>query len=130
MKPTRSQDLEAVLARFRPDPRSRHTAAAQQAVWLARFLQERAQQLQTRSERRQQRQLDHMLRTPSDKVTLALMTDQAFRARAPRRAVEHLAFILDAHGVHIQVESQRGRGSTFRLTFPPPPDARQKKGAV
>ena len=40
-----------------------------------------------------------MLQTPSDKATLAQMTDQAFRASDPRRAVEQLIHILDVQGV-------------------------------
>ena len=66
---------------------------------MARSLQERARALQTPSERRQQAELDRMLQTPSDKATLALMTDQAFRTNDPARAVEHLTYILDVQGV-------------------------------
>ena len=51
----------------------------QKALFVARQLQERAIELQTPAEKRQQAELDRMLQTPSDKVTLALMTDQAFR---------------------------------------------------
>ena len=91
--------LEALLADFRPDPASRHPAAVQKALHLARRLQERARELQTPSERRQQAELDRMLQTPSDKATLALMTDQAFRTSDPARAVEHLTHILDVQGV-------------------------------
>ncbi len=40
-----------------------------------------------------------MLQTPSDKSTLAQMTDQAFRSHDPARAVEHLTHILDVQGV-------------------------------
>ena len=40
-----------------------------------------------------------MLQTPSDKATLAQMTDQAFRTNDPHRAVEHLIHILDVQGV-------------------------------
>ncbi len=40
-----------------------------------------------------------MLQTPSDKSTLAQMTDQAFRAKDPSRAVGHLVHILDVQGV-------------------------------
>ena len=40
-------------------------------------------------------ELDRMLQTPSDKATLVLMTDQAFRTSDASRAVEHLTHILD-----------------------------------
>jgi RHH-type proline utilization regulon transcriptional repressor/proline dehydrogenase/delta 1-pyrroline-5-carboxylate dehydrogenase len=71
----------------------------QKALLLARRLQERATELQTASEKRQQAELDRMLQTPSDKATLAQMTDQAFRTSDPARAVEHLTHILDVQGV-------------------------------
>jgi RHH-type proline utilization regulon transcriptional repressor/proline dehydrogenase/delta 1-pyrroline-5-carboxylate dehydrogenase len=84
---------------FTPDPASAYPSAVQKAVWVARRLQERASVLQTPPERRQQAELDRMLQTPSDKATLALMTDQAFRTSDPARAVEHLVHILDVQGV-------------------------------
>ena len=91
--------LAALLARFTPDPASKQPVPVQQALAVARRLQERARELQTPSERRQQTELDRMLQTPSDKATLALMTDQAFRTSDPARAVEHLTHILDVQGV-------------------------------
>src|SRR3954451_24746685 len=71
----------------------------ERALLLARELQERAAELQTPSEKRQQAELDRMLQTPSDKATLAQITDQAFRTNDPHRAVEHLIHILDVQGV-------------------------------
>ncbi len=94
-----SQSLPQLLAGFRPDPNATRPVPVQKAVFLARRLQERATQLQTPSERRQQAELDRMLQTPSDKSTLAQMTDQAFRAQDPSRAVDHLVHILDVQGV-------------------------------
>src|SRR5512139_512573 len=88
-----------VLDRFVPDAASPHPATVQKALLVARHLQERARQLQTPAERRQQAELDRMLQTPSDKATLSMMTDQAFRTRDPARAVEHLTHILDVQGV-------------------------------
>ena len=96
---TRLKHVVSLLAEFRPDPTSRHAPSVQKAVYLARRLQERAALLQTPSERRQQSELDRMLHTPSDKVTLAQMTDQAFRTSDPGRAVGHLIHILDVQGV-------------------------------
>jgi RHH-type proline utilization regulon transcriptional repressor/proline dehydrogenase/delta 1-pyrroline-5-carboxylate dehydrogenase len=95
----KGEHIRELLAEFRPDPQSHHPVLVQQALFVARKLQERAAQLQTPSERRQQAELDRMLRAPSEKTTLAQMTDQAFRARDPHRAVDHLVHILDVQGV-------------------------------
>jgi len=92
-------NLESLFDGFAPDPKSEHSLNIQKALFLARRLQARASELQTASEKRQQAELDRMLQTPSDKVTLAQMTDQAFRTREPHRAVEHLIHILDVQGV-------------------------------
>src|SRR5271156_2507050 len=96
---TKAGPLEYLLRGFHPDPESRCAPAVQQALWLARLLQERATAWQTAPEKRQQAELDRMLQTPSDKATLAQMTDQAFRSNDPARAVEHLVHILDVQGV-------------------------------
>ena len=91
--------LVTILSQFTPDPGSKHSLAVQKSVFLARRLQERAAVLQTPSERRQQAELDRMLQHPSDKATLAQMTDQAFRSHDPGRAVHHLIHILDVQGI-------------------------------
>jgi RHH-type proline utilization regulon transcriptional repressor/proline dehydrogenase/delta 1-pyrroline-5-carboxylate dehydrogenase len=91
--------LDQLLAGFTPDAKSKHPVAVQKALFLARRLQDRATELQTAPEKRQQAELDRMLQTPSDKATLAQMTDQAFRTNDPARAVEHLTHILDVQGV-------------------------------
>ncbi len=91
--------LDTLLAGFAPDPASPHAPTVQKALKVARHLQQRARALQTPAEWRQQAELDRMLQTPSDKATLALMTDQAFRTSDPARAVEHLTYILDVQGV-------------------------------
>ena len=74
-------------------------ALIDQAIALARALQERATQLQTPAERRQQAELDRMLQTPADKATLVQLTDQAFRARDPARIADQFTHILDVQGV-------------------------------
>ena len=99
MSPKPNKALEQALAEFKPQPQWQLPLTVQKALWLARRLQTRAAQLQTRPERRQQAELDRMLQTPSDKATLAQMTDQAFRTHDPHRAVEHLIHILDVQGV-------------------------------
>ena len=92
-------NLDQLLTAFHSDPQSKAAVVVQKALFLARSLQERAIELQTPSEKRQQAELDRMLQTPSDKATLAQMTDQAFRTSDPHRAVEHLVHILDVQGV-------------------------------
>jgi RHH-type proline utilization regulon transcriptional repressor/proline dehydrogenase/delta 1-pyrroline-5-carboxylate dehydrogenase len=69
------------------------------AVALARQLQQRANELQTPAERRQQAELDRMLQTPADKVTLVQITDQAFRPRQAARVAEQITHILDVQGI-------------------------------
>ncbi|HEY2083240.1 MAG TPA: proline dehydrogenase family protein [Verrucomicrobiae bacterium] len=94
-----SQLLDELFAAFQPSAESKYPVPVQKAVFLARRLQERASELQTAPEKRQQAELDRMLQTPSDKATLAQITDQAFRTSDPHRAVEHLVHILDVQGV-------------------------------
>jgi len=71
----------------------------QEAVALARQLQERAMALQTPEERQQQAELDRLIQLPADKATLVQLTDQAFRAHRPGRAADQLTHILDVQGV-------------------------------
>ena len=65
-----------------------NAALINKAVAMARKLQLRATELQTPAEKRQQAELDRMLQTPADKVTLVQLTDQAFRARNAARVAE------------------------------------------
>ena len=74
-------------------------AAVDLAVELAACLQQRARKLQRPEERRQQAELDRMLQTPSDKVTMVQLTDQAFRSRGAARTVEQFTHILDVQGI-------------------------------
>ena len=87
------------LADFVPDEGSSLEIEVQQAIYLARQLQSRANQLQTTAERRQQAELDRMIQSPGDKATLMQLTDQAFRSRLPHRAADQLIHILDVQGV-------------------------------
>lgn len=74
-------------------------ACIESAVALARALQQRASELQTPAERRQQAELDRMLQTPGDKATLVQLTDQAFRSRRSTRVAAQFTHILDVQGV-------------------------------
>lgn len=100
MSSARSNDpqLATLLANFQPDDASAHPLVAK-AVYLARQLQERAQDLQTPAERRQQAELDRMIQSPHDKATLTQMTDQTFRSREAQRSADQFIHILDVQGV-------------------------------
>ena len=91
--------LRRVLKEFEPDSGIDAPTEVQKAVYLARRLQQRATELQTPQEKRQQAELDRMLQNPSDKATLIEITDQAFRSKAHHRAVDQLTHILDVQGV-------------------------------
>ena len=95
----RPNSLELLLAQFRPDPHAPQPPAIQKALLLAARLQDRVVALQTPAERRQQAELDRMLQHPQDKATLALLTDQAFRTAAPRRALDQFIHIVQSQGV-------------------------------
>jgi RHH-type proline utilization regulon transcriptional repressor/proline dehydrogenase/delta 1-pyrroline-5-carboxylate dehydrogenase len=69
------------------------------AVALAAELQREAGKLQSAAERRQQAELDRMLRNPADKATLVELTDQAFRSHAAARTAEQFTHILDVQGI-------------------------------
>lgn len=88
-----------LLADFQPDESSSLDVDVQQATYLARQLQQRANALQTTAERRQQAELDRMIQSSGDKETLMQLTDQAFRSRLPHRAADQLIHILDVQGV-------------------------------
>jgi RHH-type proline utilization regulon transcriptional repressor/proline dehydrogenase/delta 1-pyrroline-5-carboxylate dehydrogenase len=99
MNSTAASEISSWLAGFRPQPDSPLPPAVQKALFLARRLQDRASELQSPQERRQQAELDRMLQNPQDKATLTQMTDQAFRSKAPHRAVDQFIHILDVQGV-------------------------------
>jgi RHH-type transcriptional regulator, proline utilization regulon repressor / proline dehydrogenase / delta 1-pyrroline-5-carboxylate dehydrogenase len=100
MKPEgQTQTPLEILGNFQPESESGLSSTLQKTLDAARRLQERATAIQTSPERRQQAELDRMLQSPTDKATLAQMTDQSFRTSDPHRAVEHLVHILDVQGV-------------------------------
>jgi len=92
-------ELKSLLESVSLDEGSSLSDEIQLSIALARHLQRRANQLQTPQEKRQQAELDRMIQSPSDKVTMIQMTDQAFRAKTPNRAVDQLVHILDVQGV-------------------------------
>lgn len=94
--------VQAVLAGWQPAPAATDSppdTTVQKALFLARHLQRRAQQLQTPPERRQQLELERMMQNPGDKVTLLQLTDQAFRSEAVSRSADQLVHILDVQGI-------------------------------
>ena len=94
-----SLKLESFFEKFSLDQTVSQSKEIQLAIALARHLQRRANELQTPQERRQQSELDRMIQNPGDKVTMIQMTDQAFRAKTPDRAVDQLVHILDVQGI-------------------------------
>jgi len=91
--------LRELLESFEVDPASPAAVTSQRALQLARAVQERAVDLQTPQERRQQAELERMMQSPRDKTTLMQLTDQAFRSRSAVRAADQLTHILDVQGV-------------------------------
>ena len=91
--------INDALRTFTPSADSTLDLRIQRATHVARYLQQRAADLQTPHERKQQMELDRMIQNPHDKSTLVQMTDQAFRSQAPHRAVDQLVHILDVQGV-------------------------------
>ena len=91
----RSPALSGTGGDLRPDDAGLIDAA----VALAAALATRSAELQTPAEKRQQAELDRMLRTPSDKATIVQLTDEVFRCQRTTRTAEHLTHILDVQGI-------------------------------
>jgi RHH-type proline utilization regulon transcriptional repressor/proline dehydrogenase/delta 1-pyrroline-5-carboxylate dehydrogenase len=95
-----TQTIAPLLSGFQPEQEAgSKPVEVQQALHLARVLCQRARELQTPQERRQQAELDRMIHSPHDRATLTQLTDQAFRSRRPHRAADQLIHILDVQGV-------------------------------
>lgn len=92
-------EVSRLLKDFKPDPQGTLPLEAEQAIHLARELQQRAANLQTTAERRQQAELTRMMEHPGDKATLTQLTDQAFRSRRWDRAADQLIHVLDVQGI-------------------------------
>lgn len=92
-------DVQLLLDGFTPDEQSPIALPVQEALYLARKLQDRAAELQTPAERRQQAELTRMMLHPSDKATLTQLTDQAFRSQAWDRSTDQFIHVLDAQGI-------------------------------
>ncbi|MDA0657404.1 MAG: proline dehydrogenase family protein [Planctomycetota bacterium] len=92
-------DVTQFLTHWQPDEMDPYPRTIQQSMALARWLQQRAQELQTAEEHRQQAELDRIIRDPHDLATLTQLTDQAFRAKAADRAADQLVHILDVQGI-------------------------------
>ena len=91
--------IAALLGDFKPDDSLGYNATIQKSLLIARRLQQRAAELQTPEERKQQMELDRMIQNPGDKATLTQLTDQAFRSDEASRAADQLIHILDMQGV-------------------------------
>ena len=91
--------LRVLLDGFSADPESGIPSRIQKAIHIARALQQRASELQTAEERRQQDELERMMLSPRDKATMVQITDQALRSRRAARAADQLIHILDVQGI-------------------------------
>jgi RHH-type proline utilization regulon transcriptional repressor/proline dehydrogenase/delta 1-pyrroline-5-carboxylate dehydrogenase len=94
-----SNSYATLMAAFQLDLTSGVPDVVQKALFVAARLQERAAELQIPAERRQQAELDRMLRHPEEKATLTQITDQAFRSNTSQRAVDQFIHILDVQGI-------------------------------
>lgn len=101
--PLHLQNVQSLLEQHgiktNPKPAIDDKRILKAALSLATILQQRASQLQTPQERRQQAELDRMLQHPEDKSTLTQITDQSFRSMLPGRVVDQMVHILDVQGV-------------------------------
>ncbi len=91
--------VEKLLAGYTFDDSLPQSEDVQAALYLARKLQDRARELQTPAEKRQQAELDRMIQNPADKATLMQMTDQTFRSTTAARSADQFIHILDVQGV-------------------------------
>jgi RHH-type proline utilization regulon transcriptional repressor/proline dehydrogenase/delta 1-pyrroline-5-carboxylate dehydrogenase len=93
------QAIARLLSEYPTGDASAAPESLQLCLQIARALCQRARELQTPQERRQQAELDRMIHSPHDKATLTQLTDQAFRSQRPHRAADQLVHILDVQGV-------------------------------
>lgn len=91
--------LGQLIADLQPDESSDLDPSVQKAILLARELQRRGKELQTPEEKRQQAELERMMSSEQDRVTLTQLTDQAFRSHTPKRAADQLTHLLDVQGI-------------------------------
>ncbi len=72
---------------------------AARAIKLARELQSCAATMVTREKQVQIDELAGMLEHPGDKVTVAQLTDQAFRPRSAARGIDQFQHLLETRGI-------------------------------
>ena len=77
-------DLWSLLDQQSVDSASSLPEDVQLSIAVARHLQTRANALQTPQERRQQAELDRMIQSPSDKITMIQMTCLLYTSPSPR----------------------------------------------
>ena len=74
-------------------------SVAARTIKLARELQSCAATMVTRKEQVQLDELAGMLEHPGDKVTVAQLTDQAFRPRSAARGIDQFQHLLETRGI-------------------------------
>ena len=106
--------VESVMAAFSYDPTWPYPESVQRAVHLARLLQERACELQTPQERRQQAELDRMVKSPNDRATLMdSALDEHLEAAGSAGQLSSADGVVSVHGFdHLVAHSTRGGRDT------------------
>ncbi|MBL0715011.1 MAG: bifunctional proline dehydrogenase/L-glutamate gamma-semialdehyde dehydrogenase, partial [Desulfosarcina sp.] len=69
------------------------------AIALARAWQNRANELLTAEEKAYQKQIQHLLTHPEDKVTLTRMLDRSFRSKNYRKVADQVSTLLRKNGI-------------------------------
>ena len=72
---------------------------ATEAVDLAAKLLQKAEAVQTASEKKQGAKLARMMEDPDGKTLTMLLSDQAFRSEEPARVADQINHLLDEYGV-------------------------------
>jgi len=91
--------LEREFRDFVFDPGAGYSQTVQKAVFLARRLHKRAQELHTPEEQKAALSLARLVDSPRDKATLIRLIDRSFRSRDPRRVTAQVRRILNSEDI-------------------------------
>ena len=70
-----------------------------QAVQLAAYMLDEANQIQTSAEKRRQEELARMMKDPRGKAFTTQMTDECFRSTNSSRVASQMVYLLDQFGI-------------------------------
>ena len=92
---------------------------AQNAIELASYMLDEANQTETYSEKKRQHQLARMMADPTGKDFTTCMTDQGFRSHYPPRVASQINYLIDQFGIPQYFDSfKRLQLAAFRLLSP------------